>query len=444
MTTARRRFVSEAQLEVVVDQMLESKVFHVRARPFERMLYINCMVVIFQLIEGFLAGENESINFMGHAVRFNLEPQPVELVRLLAAQSPVKRCTIDEDSISELVEELLADDEMNNKWVPDIIERQLYLSVLRLVIRVAEEVVSRLKLNVLGREVNMSILSQVDIQSRENLMNRTHREEFLYTGEEEPLRLVSTTELEERVKGLEAQRQVLVALKHLGGIDVDLTEDSPVLQRTQETTSADPASARGDAAPIDVHEFKQLALTQKLARSFSIDFEVDASIEIPFSMIADLTTYNLWMPWCTGGRVLGKAPDVAEGVTFCSKLDEEAISGVVGFGFETGTFLGTLGDNISYRVASSPPGDEARVIADAVNGFSYGDRLVYDWRFRKMSANKTKVNLDLFFQAHSVLYMPLWDSMQTMIVNNMLSAFKQRAALIMDGQKSEDQVTDLM
>merc|ERR1712014_335070 len=69
----------------------------------------------------------------------------------------------------------------------------------------------------------------------------------------------------------------------------------------------------------------------------------------------------------------------------------------------------------------------ARVTADAVNGFTYGKRLVYDWRFTKIDARKTKVELDMLFQAHNVLYMPIWDSMQNMVVNNMLSAFRTRA-----------------
>merc|ERR1712039_939558 len=69
----------------------------------------------------------------------------------------------------------------------------------------------------------------------------------------------------------------------------------------------------------------------------------------------------------------------------------------------------------------------ARVTADAVNGFTYGKRLVYDWRFTKIDARKTKVELDMLFQAHNVLYMPIWDSMQNMVVNNMLSAFRNRA-----------------
>merc|ERR1712113_405143 len=68
-----------------------------------------------------------------------------------------------------------------------------------------------------------------------------------------------------------------------------------------------------------------------------------------------------------------------------------------------------------------------RVTADAVNGFTYGKRLAYDWRFQRIAAGRTKVELDMLFEARSVLYIPLWDSMQHMVLNNMLSAFVARA-----------------
>merc|ERR1712048_736162 len=124
---------------------------------------------------------------------------------------------------------------------------------------------------------------------------------------------------------------------------------------------------------------------------------------------------------------------------------DRAFDGEVGFGFETGTFLGTVGDVVSYTVTVRPPvssnsavdaGGETQTVieachagvkADAVNGFTYGKRLVYDWRFERIGPRRTKVELDMFFQARSVLYMPLWDSMQNMVVNGMLGAFTARA-----------------
>merc|ERR1711976_1157747 len=145
-------------------------------------------------------------------------------------------------------------------------------------------------------------------------------------------------------------------------------------------------------------------------------------------MISDLETYPSWMPFCTTGETVGDRQISGRDVAY---------DGSVGFGFETGSFLGTLGDNVSYRVTCIAPGPAdgsddpetefpayANVNADALDGFAYGKKLVYDWNFRQYKPGHTKVSLDLLFQAKGVLYLPFWDSMQNMVIGKMLDAFK--------------------
>merc|ERR1712194_435878 len=140
------------------------------------------------------------------------------------------------------------------------------------------------------------------------------------------------------------------------------------------------------------------------------------------------------MPWCASGHVPGGKRELS---TYPAGVESTFVSDV-GFGFETGTFLGTVGDTVHYTMTIVPPAtsendattEVARVTADAVNGFTYGQRLVYDWRFTQLGTNRTKVELDMLFQAKSVIYMPIWDSMQNMVVNNMLSAFIARAEML--------------
>merc|ERR1719443_2806992 len=104
--------------------------------------------------------------------------------------------------------------------------------------------------------------------------------------------------------------------------------------------------------------------------------------------------------------------------------------------------LGTVGDNIRYNVMLVRPGvkvDEqgsaaslrtARVVADTMDGFAYGKRLVYDWRFAEMPSGETAVQLDIFFQAKNVFSLPLWDSMQAMITSVMMKKFVEQAATL--------------
>jgi len=298
---------------------------------------------------------------------------------------------------------------------------------------------------VLGREINMSLLSQLDINSRQAFSNGAGSEVNYYYEEEDPLRLVSTTALEQRLKDLDEQKRVIEALQQLRTVQFDLTAESPMLQDSSEprqteqrTRDGDPNEAAGEGSSSveeeEVHEFQRLAHTLKLARSLSLKFEVNADVECSYLMIADLETYPLWMPWCASGLIPGEKQPLSS----YPAGKESSFIGDVGFGFETGTFLGTVGDTVHYTVTIVPPAPSgkdatveiARCTADAENGFTYGERLVYDWRFTEIGENKTKVELDMLFQARSVIYMPIWDSMQNMVVNNMLAAFIARAEML--------------
>jgi len=465
---SRKSVVGLAQLDAIVTTMMEDRAVHMPLVPamIQRRLYRNCMTVVFLLLEDLLTGQNEGVSFMGHKLRFNLRAQPVDQLLKILEFHPVNHCRINDVVLNELVNELLNDAETNIKWIPDAVESQIYTSALRCVIRIAERIVCRLQLNILGREVNMSILSHIDVQHMKQRKKAAEGEFEMYYGEENPMQSATTTELEERLEDIYAQRRILEALQELGSASFDLTQDTPMQnegssRRSEKVggkTSERDGSTRESAAEgsavggeeAQLHEFQRLAHTLKLARSLSQTFDVDADIEVPYHMIADLESYSQWMPWCTSGLVVPNGPD-----TPAATDGEEYIHGQVGFGFETGTFLGTLGDTVFYRVKVKPPpsrseapdrgdttdGDRSvgdrpivcAVCADAVNGFTYGKRLVYDWRFTSIGPGKTRVELDMLFQAHNVLYMPIWDSMQNMVINNMLHAFRDRAEKIQKG-----------
>jgi len=465
----RRSSVSEEQLRLFVDELFQTGSVHMAyvPRSVQRSIYVNCIGVIFQLMEDILLSETEEVVCMGHRVRFGLEPLGKDVDRLWE-DLPDQLSNIDEVVVNELVDELLADSAANSTWMPDAMEKQLYKGVLRLLLRIMEHTVSQLRLNVLGREVRMSVLSSLEasISVRQTDYTGSDTEATMYTEEDDPLRTVSYTELEERLRDLTEQRRILRAVNELGSASFDVTADTPMLKHDSkqvgdtDDVNSDSISAGGDVeaggAGEEVHEFQRLAHTMKLARSLGVKFEVIADVEVAYQMIADVTTYPSWMPWCTAGHVpelkegVGTLPmcPVAPGFDVIFAGEEQLSKADVTFGFETGTFLGTVGDVVKYTISVRPPvrpleqeaetaadGSSAahnqvihgRVVADAVNGFTYAERLVYDWRFHQIGPKKTKVELDMMFQARSVLYMPIWDSMQNMIINKMLAAFVGRA-----------------
>lgn len=443
-----RTHVGEEQISLIVDKMLESEAVNLTIVPdfIEKRLYVNCIMVVFQLLDDLVTGDGDEVTCMGHALRFSLEKQPLDLLQRTLKDRPVRHCQIDDAVLNELTDELLADEDVNLQWMPDVIERQIYKSVLRLMIRVMEEVVCRVKMKMLGRDIDVRILGVEDVKA-DQASKAQKPEAKMYKAEEDPLKIISSTELEERLKDIDEQRRILEAIKEMGGVEFDMTAERPMIQRkfdhAPSTEEARRVSGDEQAAgeEEEAHEFQRLAHTLKLGRSLSVKCEVEADIDIPHSMIADLETYPNWMPWCTAGKVVGqKRDEVTDDGREC------IYNGEVGFGFETGSFLGTLGDTVKYRITSSTPGDndnsvspKARVMADAVDGFAYGEKLVYDWRFKQLRPGLTKVELDMLFQARSVLYMPFWDSMQNMVISKMLVAFKARAEVLQKQNHSKNE-----
>eukprot|EP00927_Polykrikos_kofoidii_P072101 TRINITY_DN68255_c0_g1_i1.p1 TRINITY_DN68255_c0_g1~~TRINITY_DN68255_c0_g1_i1.p1 ORF type:complete len:743 (+),score=109.48 TRINITY_DN68255_c0_g1_i1:125-2353(+) len=484
----RRRRTSAVgleQLETVFDEMCTNAIHPLVPQVVQKRLYVNCFMVVVQLFEDLLAGDGQSIHLMGHQIVFQLEAQPIDVLKSLSEEIPRDLGDVDERIVMEFTDELLADATTNIKWLPDVIESAVYKGVMRMMLVIVQHTIERLSINVLGREVHMSFRPN----DKPSTSPQSETGAALYTEDDSPLSTVSSTELEERLKDLTEQRRILRAIKDLGGASFDLMLDTPMVgadtPKTQETSSsawsngtesAKTAARSDDVASERVHEFQTMAHTMKLARSLSTTVDVASDIEVPFGMISDLGTYALWMPWCTDGRTepddssdsTKKKPMLAavHGFESASAKRQQTLDGCVTFGFETGTFLGTVGDTVQYRIGLNPPGCwseqpgptpseatknedsadgvaggagksvtregvvSARVVADAVNGFTYGDRLIYDWRFHQIGDGRTKVELDMLFQASNVLYMPLWDSMQNMVMNKMLAAFQNRAELL--------------
>merc|ERR1712048_1335795 len=117
----------------------------------------------------------------------------------------------------------------------------------------------------------------------------------------------------------------------------------------------------------DQHEFETLAAQDRLSRSLSIQRTIAVPIDLAFRMVSDFNEYPKWMPFCTSATVL-------------SGGDDKRMRCEVGFGLETGTVLGTVGDTVRYQVLVRSPdtaGSDtglrtARVVADTTElGFRY-------------------------------------------------------------------------
>merc|ERR1712080_392698 len=72
--------VGEQQIKACVDRMLESEAVNMLWVPdfIEKKVYVNAITVVMQLLDDFLAGDDDEIICLGHAVRLRLQKQPIE------------------------------------------------------------------------------------------------------------------------------------------------------------------------------------------------------------------------------------------------------------------------------------------------------------------------------------------------------------------------------
>lgn len=69
------KFVSEENIESFVNEMIQNDQINISYLPdsFEKKIYKDILTIIMALVEQII--ESTKINFMGHAITLNLEPQ---------------------------------------------------------------------------------------------------------------------------------------------------------------------------------------------------------------------------------------------------------------------------------------------------------------------------------------------------------------------------------
>lgn len=347
-------------------------------------------------------------------------------------------------AVDALVDALLDEPEVQLIFMP-LLEAEVYRYVLRRMICIAHFTLSQLRISLFGIEVRMSLLpDEVD----------------------DDVETAQVDDFAEVVVPAKELRRLLQRVEH------ERKRVERELQARRGESQQAQSSADGGSCDVseEVSDFARLASQDRLARSLSVQRAVNVPIDVAFSMVSDFGSYTKWMPFCTSASVLSE-----EGprVIICE----------VGFGLDTA--IGNVGDTVKYRVTTSPPGEApppkahrrlpeagpgcpiraalegfpgaggaaggaaaaagaaglgaplraARVVADTPEGFAYGKRLVYDWRFVEVAPGVTDVRLDMFFQASSFFFLPIWDSMQTVITNVMMNKFMERAKVIMREQE---------
>lgn len=414
-----RTKVGLEQVEAVVDQMLQSPDLEVPVfmAGMQRLLLVNCSMTILQLLEELISDRHLQVSMLGHELHVRLEKLPLDhiLQRIGDASSNSSpQFPVNTQAVDELVDALIDEPEVQLVLVPDLVESEVYRIALHRMLCIAQFILQQVRIRLFGAEVRLSLLPDQPTPAASDGM-----------GEDGvPCVQVPQEELQRLLNQIQDERRRIDRELRARRGEPESSSASPDKQLTLQEEGN---------VQSDTHEFHTMAAQDRLSRSLAVQRTISVPIELAFQMVSDFNAYNNWMPFCTSARVLSTEEDGK--IQMCE----------VGFGLETGTMLGTVGDKIRYQVRLHHPTEDlnqlspqrpealrvARVVADTHDGFRYGKRLVYDWRFIETAVGETDVRLDMFFQARSVLFLPLWDSMQATITSVMMKKFQERAGELM-------------
>lgn len=72
------------------------------------------------------------------------------------------KLSISMDEIEKIADEMIANREVNINYLPDFVEKQLYLNIFRLAINIVGKTLSTSKIELLGHDVNLSFVPKKD------------------------------------------------------------------------------------------------------------------------------------------------------------------------------------------------------------------------------------------------------------------------------------------
>ena len=149
--------VSAQEVDALVDEILRDPTMNLPTVPdyIERQLYRSTIIMTMNTVYETL-GQMHGEKFLGH--RIHLERKKISNGAYLQ-RGRLRHMSgdIDEQVLENMADRLLANKAINQSLIPDFIERQLYVSCIKLVFRILDMMANSFKLTVCGHDFSMKI-----------------------------------------------------------------------------------------------------------------------------------------------------------------------------------------------------------------------------------------------------------------------------------------------
>jgi len=151
--------ISSRDVEHLVEQVMGDPNFNIGAIPdsLEKSIYRSVIRLVFNAVYHSL-GNLHGQQWMGHEFKTYRWRHDVGGQKITDAyQVQVDSQDLNDEVLSATVYRLLSNKAINQRFVPDLVERQLYLNCLKLVFRLLAMIAASLKVTVCGHSVKLDI-----------------------------------------------------------------------------------------------------------------------------------------------------------------------------------------------------------------------------------------------------------------------------------------------
>ena len=142
-------------IENYVDAILQNKDLNIRAIPdsIERVIYVSTVRLTLNAVYKWLSYLH-GIRFLGH--HLELVRNPSQQNAAAGLDFTHNSGKIDQASLEDMANELLANKSINQWWIPDHVERQVYMNCLKLVFCLLDKIADTLSIRLCGHELSLS------------------------------------------------------------------------------------------------------------------------------------------------------------------------------------------------------------------------------------------------------------------------------------------------
>jgi hypothetical protein len=150
--------IDKVALDALVDKLLQDKNLNIKFLPdhIERKLYSNVILIAFTCLQSVARGTK--LDLVGHTIEISMAAS-VNRFENQIMKNLLKPSTISDEEIDRLLDEQIHSS--SNGFIPNTLERPLFRTLYKLILRAVQEITSDLSLHLMGDKIIVRLLPDI-------------------------------------------------------------------------------------------------------------------------------------------------------------------------------------------------------------------------------------------------------------------------------------------